>query len=121
MTDKGTFIGRGRIAEVFAWGDNQVLKLFYNGRFPDSIVQEARIGRLVYEAGLATPAVGDIVELEGRQGIIFERMNGPSMLAEMSAKPWKLIQSARILAELHASMHNHVIANLPESLPFDYL
>jgi aminoglycoside phosphotransferase (APT) family kinase protein len=106
-------LGRGRVAEVFTWGDDLALKLFYEGRSLKSLEQEARICRLVHEAGLATPAVGDVVEVNGRHGIVCERLSGPSMLAEMSAKPWKLGRSAQTLAELHASMHHQLISDLP--------
>ncbi len=113
LSQIGSLIGRGRVAEVFTWGDDLALKLFYKGRSSDSIRQEARISRLVHETGLATPASGNIVEVNGRQGIIYERLVGPSMLADMSTKPWKLIRSAQTLATLHASMHHQVISELP--------
>ena len=110
---KGSLLGRGRVAEVFTWADDLVLKLFYEGSSSNTIEQEAHISRLVHKVGLATPAVGDVVEVDGRQGIIYERLTGPSMLAEMSSKPWKLIRSAKTLSELHAAMHHNVITELP--------
>ena len=108
-----TLLGRGRIAEVFAWGNDQVLKLSYLGQSLDWIEEEARISRLVYETGVATPAVGDIIEVDGRHGIIYGRVHGPSMLTEMSSKPWKLVPSAKMLAKPHASMHEKTVNNLP--------
>jgi len=108
-----TLIGRGRIAEVFTWGDAQVVKLFYAGQALDWIKEEARISRLVYETGVATPAVGDVIEVEGRHGIIYERVHGSSMLTDMSSKPWKVFQSAKMLAKLHASMHEKKVTSLP--------
>jgi len=113
MIGNETLIGRGRIAEVFAWGDDQVLKLFYPGQLLDWIEEEARISRLVYETGVATPAVGDVIEVDGRHGIIYGRVHGPSMLTEMSSKPWKLGPSAKMLAKLHVSMHTKMVTNLP--------
>jgi uncharacterized protein (TIGR02172 family) len=110
---KGKLIGRGRVAEVYAWGDNQVLKLFYNGRSSTWVEHEAHISRIAYETGFNTPAAGDVIEVEGRQGILFERVDGIAMLAEMSAKPWTLIRSARIMAEQQALMHEKVVAKLP--------
>jgi uncharacterized protein (TIGR02172 family) len=108
-----TLIGRGRIAEVFAWGDDQVLKLFYAGQALDWIKEEARISRLVYETGVATPAVSDVIEVEGRHGIIYGRVHGTSMLTDMSSKPWKVFRSAKMLAKLHASMHEKKVTSLP--------
>jgi len=113
MIANETLIGRGRIAEVFTWGDDQVLKLFYEGQAMDWIMEEARISRLVYETGVATPSVGDVIAIDDRHGIIYGRWYGTSMLTEISSKPWKVFQSARMLAKLHASMHEKKVNNLP--------
>lgn len=113
MISNETLIGRGRIAEVFAWGDDQVIKLFYEGQALDWIKEEARISRLVYETGVATPAVCDVIEVDNRHGIIYGRVHGPSMLTEISSKPWKVFQSAKMLAKLHASMHEKKVTSLP--------
>lgn len=113
MISNETLIGRGRIAEVFAWGDDQVLKLFYEGQALDWIKEEARISRLVYETGVPTPAVGEVIEVNGRHGIIYGRVHGTSMLTEISTKPWKVFQSANTLAKLHTSMHEKMVTSLP--------
>jgi len=111
---KGELIGRGRIAEVYAWGDDQALKLFYQGRSSTWVKNEASLSRIAFETGIHTPAVGEVIEVEGRHGILFERVDGIPMLAEMSAKPWILIRAARILAEEHALMHEKTVTNLPK-------
>jgi uncharacterized protein (TIGR02172 family) len=113
LIDSKTLIGRGRIAEVFAWGDDQALKLFYPGQALEWIEAEARMSRLVYETGVATPAVGAVIEVDGRHGIIYGRVHGISMLTEISSKPWKVFQSAKMLAKLHASMHEKKVTSLP--------
>lgn len=41
---------------------------------------EARVARAIHAAGVASPAAGDIVEVDGRRGLIYERLEGPSML-----------------------------------------
>jgi len=111
--EKGPLIARGRTAEVFAWGDKQVLKLFLEGWPPGDAEREARSTQAVYDAGLPAPTVEGIVEVDGRKGIVFERVEGPSMLAELTSKPWKLVKLARLLAELQAQMHS---CELPELL-----
>ena len=55
--EKGPLLGQGRSAEVYAWGDHQVLKLFFSSWSPEWIEQEARVARVVHEAGLAAPAL----------------------------------------------------------------
>jgi aminoglycoside phosphotransferase (APT) family kinase protein len=112
-TSVGAPFARGRTAEVFAWKDGQVLKLFFDWVPPVWAETEAKVSRLVYEAGLPAPATEGLVEVNSRRGIVFERVEGPSMLAEFRSKPWKLIRSARQLAELHAATHALPGAELP--------
>jgi aminoglycoside phosphotransferase (APT) family kinase protein len=106
-------MARGRTAEVFAWKDGQVLKLFLDWVPSVWVETEAKVSRAVYEAGLPAPATEGLVEVNGRRGIVFERVEGPSMLAEFRSKPWKLVRSARQLAELHAAIHALPGAELP--------
>ena len=73
-----------------------------------------RIARAVHAAGLHVPAVGEIVEVDGRLGLIYERVDGVSMAETAKAKPWTLFRFARLLAELQADMHaSPVVPELP--------
>ena len=110
---KGALIGQGRTAEVFAWGEGQILKLYRPDMPREWADYEARVGRLVTEAGLAAPAIGDVVEVDGRAGILYERIEGPTMLAAAVRKPWTLFRSGAQLAELHAAMHACPAEGLP--------
>jgi len=111
--DKGEMISRGRTAEVFAWKDDQVLKLFLKGWPVRSVEQEAQVTGAVHKAGLPAPAVEGIVEVEGRLGIVLERVDGPSMLQVLRSKPWRIGQLSRTLAELHAAIHSCEMPELP--------
>jgi Ser/Thr protein kinase RdoA (MazF antagonist) len=111
--DKGEMPARGRTAEVFAWKGDTVLKLFLEGRPVGAVEHEARVTGAVHKAGLPAPAVEGIVEVEGRFGIVFERVDGPSMLQVMRSRPWRIGALARKLAELQASIHSHEIPELP--------
>jgi aminoglycoside phosphotransferase (APT) family kinase protein len=98
-------LARGRTAEIFAWRDGQVLKLFLEWCPTSWAEYEARVTRAIHEFGLPAPAVEGTVEVDGRRGIVFERVEGPSMLRELASKPWKLVPFARTLAELQAAIH----------------
>ena len=112
-TEKGPMIARGRTAEIFLWKDNQVLKLFLDWCPAHWIEEEVRGTQAAYEAGLPVPAAEGMVEVEGRLGIVFERIDGPSMFGLVGSKPWKLFRLARVLAELHAEMHSREVPELP--------
>lgn len=109
---KGSHLSDGRTAQIFAWGDDKVLKLFRPGFQSGSAAHEAECVRTVHAAGIATPPLIDVVEVDGRKGLIFERVEGPTMLQDMLANPEKAGAHARLLAELHAEMHGHAAAGL---------
>lgn len=106
-------IAEGRTAEVYAWGDGQVLKLYQTWCPPQWIGNEARVARALVAAGIPTPAAGEIIDIEGRRGLVYERIYGRSLLAEMNARPWRLLQNAHTLAELQAQVHSLQLAELP--------
>ena len=103
---KGKLIGRGRTAEIFAWGENQALKLYAKDIPAARVEGEAETGRLIFESGIPSPAVEGVIELEGQTGIIFERVTGPTMLEFITRKPWLIAAIARQFAELHFKMHS---------------
>ncbi len=110
---KGELLGKGWTAEIYAWGDDQVLKL-YQSSFPRRAAEkEYEIARAVQRTGLAVPVVGDLIEVDGRPGILFERIEGPSLGDGLKTRPWTIPASARRLAELHAAMHQVASDELP--------
>jgi uncharacterized protein (TIGR02172 family) len=112
--EKGELIGKGRTAEVYAWGTDRILKL-YESRMADHLVeQEYNVTRAAKSAGLSVPATDQLIEIDGKHGIIFERLEGPSMLKSIASQPWKTFAFARQLAELHAQIHN---CTVPPNLP----
>jgi len=108
-----TPIAEGRTAEIFLWDEHHILKLYRDWCPPHWIKDEARIARAVYDAGIPSPAAGEILEMNGRQGLIYERIQGISMLQDMNAHPWIILQHARFLAELHVKIHQQSITGLP--------
>lgn len=114
-----TVIGRGRTAEILDWGEGRVLKLYVEGSHRDYVRREAGVSRFVHRAGLPAPAVYDsdapdgLHEVDGRLGIVFERIDGPTMLRDLGARPWRLRTHSRELAALHARIHTASGDGLP--------
>jgi Ser/Thr protein kinase RdoA (MazF antagonist) len=106
-------LAEGRTAEIYTWDDRHVLKLYRDWCPPDWVDYEARIARAVHEAGIPSPQAGEIIELDGRCGLIYERLEGISMLQDMNARPWMLWKHARSLAELQVTIHQKSISGLP--------
>jgi hypothetical protein len=63
------------------------------------------IGHVLSTTSLPTPRLVDSVSLDGRRGIIFERVAGLSMLRWLTAKPWLVVSLARQFADLHSTIH----------------
>ena len=107
-------IAYGRTAEIYAWQVGQVLKLFYDWVELEDIEYEARIARTIQASGLPVPTVVDILRVNGRNGLVYQRVDGNTMWQELSRKPWRVLDYARRLAELHAQMHSRAIqADIP--------
>ena len=98
-------IARGFTAEIYAWKEGWILKLFNQGISRAAVEHEANKTRIVHATGLPVPAVGEIIEIEGRFGMELERVDGISMLDALTQSPWKYPALARQLAELHVEMH----------------
>lgn len=110
----GERIGIGRTAEVFAWREGEVIKLLRPG-FPDRLAEaEAAVAACVTAAGLPAPRYLGIERVEGRLGVIYARIAGPSMLDRLSARPWRVDVLARQFAGLHAQMHATAGDGLPD-------
>lgn len=106
-------LSQGRTAEIYAWDDGHVLKLFRDWCPADWVDYEEKMARSVYEAGVPSPAPGEIIEADGRRGLVYERLDGVSMLQDMNVRPWRMFSHARSLAELQVRIHQLSIPGLP--------
>jgi uncharacterized protein (TIGR02172 family) len=122
LISKDSLIAEGRTAEVYAWNENQVVKLFHLWCPADWVDQEIESSRAVSDLDVPTPRFLDVVEVDGRRGIVYERADGPSMNSLLFSKPWTLLRHAKQLASLHTSMHSQHgqgFAPLRETLRLD--
>jgi uncharacterized protein (TIGR02172 family) len=104
----------GRTAEIFAWQEGTILKLYRDWCPSNWVDHEAHIAAVVTQAGVPAPRAFDIVEVDGRRGLVCERVEGISMLQAMRRQLWKLPAFGRMLADLHLDMHGHSVTSLPE-------
>jgi uncharacterized protein (TIGR02172 family) len=110
---KGELIGEGMTAEVYAWGKDRVLKLYFDRFRGDWITNEAKIGHILHEVGVPSPEVFDIIDVEGRKGLIFQRIFGKSILKHLEEEPWRLYYYAQKTAGLHYKIHKYSADGLP--------
>ncbi|HSV86693.1 MAG TPA: hypothetical protein VLH85_08955, partial [Levilinea sp.] len=105
-------IAQGRTADVYPWGEAHILKLYREWCPAEWVGHEAQVARTLTQAGVPTPAVGEMIRLEGRLGIIYERISGHSMLDDLRRFPLGIFQHGRALAELQAQIHRQTIPAL---------
>lgn len=99
---------QGRTADVYDWDDGHIIKLFHNWFELQNIEYEFKVARAVHDSGVKSPEVKELIRVQGRNGLIYERVAGKSMLDMFQRKPWRLFRFAHILAGLQAQMHECV-------------
>jgi hypothetical protein len=119
----GEKIGEGATADVHAWAPGQVVKLFKAGVSRQFGSHEARMTRAVFAAGASAPEVFDAVTLEGRFGIVLQRLDGPTLVQLLRTRAMTFAQAAATLASLYISIQK---TPPPPDLPslrdwFDYV
>jgi Ser/Thr protein kinase RdoA (MazF antagonist) len=101
----GEQLGRGGSSDVYAWGPGLVIKVFKPG-FEDLARVEAVRASAVHAAGVPSPAVHELITVDNRLGLVFDRADGSWAL------DWP--DAATITARLHADIHD---LTAPTELP----
>jgi len=96
-------IAEGREAEIFAWEDGAVLKLYR--RVDHQPHNESASMAAAKAAGGPVPAVRGITTVDGRPGLIMDRVDGIDMLTQLSKKPWTVLGAGGVLGRAHAALH----------------
>lgn len=105
MNECGRLLAIGRTSEVFACGADDVVKVPRPGVPPHWARVEARIAEAVNQAGVPCPEVRGLVEVDGRESIVFERIDGPSLWQTMLDEPAALSDHVTTLIDLQRSIH----------------
>ncbi|MDK2951870.1 MAG: hypothetical protein PWQ77_1535 [Kosmotogales bacterium] len=105
-------ISKGRTAEIYRLDGKKVLKLFYQD-FPLSEVElEYENNLQIQSTGLKIPEAFELYKINGRYGIVYEKISGNSMLMEMFSNTEKISEYMRILAEVHSEIHKNTVDKL---------
>ena len=109
----GPRLGRGYYAEVFAYGEGKVVKLFDDGRDMEVAEHEAQVTSVARQAGISAPKVYEVVTVNDRAGIVMERIDGDTMIQWGTSLPWRIYTGAKLMARLHADMHSKRGVHIP--------
>lgn len=106
-------IASGNTAEVYEWGPGRVLKLYRPG-MGAGLCQQEFAAAVAARAVLArVPAVYEQIEVGGRPGIVYQRIEGESMLDFLQAHPEKWRAKLLCLAGLHVEINSQSPVGLP--------
>jgi Ser/Thr protein kinase RdoA (MazF antagonist) len=105
LASLGEKIGEGAFSDVHAWAPGQVVKLFKAGVSQRLAQHEASMIRAVFAAGAPAPEVLDEVTLEGRFGIVMQRLEGPTLMQLSRSGAQMPAQTGAILASVYRAVH----------------
>ena len=102
----GRLLAAGQRAEVFEFGI-RVVKLCRSTGSKRVTFREAAIHAAVEALGLPVPTVWGVQQIDGRWGILFDRVSEVSFAEQMRGDGAVLYQYLQILARLHTRIHAH--------------
>ena len=105
MTELGRLIAPGRTSDVYEFGAGSVVKVPRPDVPAAWASVEAEITVAVGGLGLPTAAVQGLTVVEGRESIVFERIDGLSMWQEVREGRRRVTAAAAELAEIQLSIH----------------
>lgn len=98
-------VGEGREAETLAWGEGRVLRLLRDPARAARLDRERVALLAARAAGVPVPGVFGSETLDGRPGLVIERIDGPDLLSLLGTRPWLLPRVGRQLGDTHARVH----------------
>jgi len=107
-------IGQGREAEVFDLHNGRVLKLLRAHGPTERVASEMAALEAARAAGVRVPQVYEQVVVEGRLGIVIERVKGLDLLSAIGRKPWLVCRIGGLTGKVHAQIN---ATQAPASLP----
>lgn len=114
MVQLGPQVAVGRTSEVFAYGNDSVVKV-PRPSVPDHWARdEAQFTRAAVDCGVPAPEVRDLINIDGRQAIVFDRIHGPSMWQLMLDSPANVAALSSELADVHRTIQ---LAGITAGLP----
>ena len=116
LKDLGSPIATGRSAEIYAWpSDSALVVKLFPADYPSEDIDAERAACLEADRlGINPLATGDRVEIEGRSGLLFERLDGDSLTRQAEKNPLTVRSGSRILAQEHAKLHGVSTTAFPE-------
>ena len=113
----GKTIGTGNTASVYDWEEGKVLKLFHLGYPIEAVENEFNNARAIRNMDFLKPKAYGIISYEKRVGIIYDKVEGESLLEWVMRT--KDLQACSIqMGKLHRTIGQNNISNVPNYKDF---
>lgn len=96
----GKLVGTGRRAEVYEWGEDRVLKLFFEGFPEDEVEREYVNATIVKKLGFEKAREHGIVSYGMRTGIVYDKIEGETVL-EYIIRTGEVAEAVLLMVRLH--------------------
>lgn len=101
----GKLLGQGNTAEIYQYAQNKILKLFRSGLAKEIIEREYQNSCAASELlGNMVPKTYEMVDAEGRFGIVYEQIKGRDMMKAMISSLHHVKKMSAQFAEYHFCM-----------------
>lgn len=112
--NEDTRLASGCTSDVYAWTEGTVIKLLRSDIPPAWAEHEARVSTAIHRHGLPIPEVVDLVVVDGRHGVVSQRVEGPSLWQQMCTRPKHIAELVPVFAGIQQLIHS---AGLPPEIP----
>lgn len=107
-----SLVGHGRTADVFRYAENKVIKVFHK-QFSHLAVEEYERAKIIDSLDISAPRAYEILDADDKKCIVYEYVQGMSMLQLTQRNPLKISIYASRLAQMHAEIHSKSAPTLP--------
>ncbi len=98
-------LGYGVSGSVYRLDDERILKVYKKEVTLSEVQRQMRIARYVYDEGIPTARMDELVMCDGCCGVIAEYLDGPSLVHYIGKDFDKRIKSAEKMGQLLAKVH----------------
>lgn len=113
----GKIVGIGNTACVYEWEEGKVLKLFSQEYPDDAIEKEFHNAMVIADLDFAKPKVYEMISYEDKKGIIYDRVEGESLL-DWVIRTGDVQKCALYMSTLHKAIVNNKVSNVPNYKDF---
>ncbi len=109
---EGAPFARGNTSDLWRWSEQTIVKVLRPEIPPHWAAIEADILVRVHATGLPVPQTEGVIEIDGRPGIVLERVEGVTMWERMKADPGTIPDLIGLLLDLQTEVQRTAVPGL---------